>query len=510
MPTVCVLNRNAAIEGDDEAVEAESTRLREGLTELLNGSKLVAACVDSTGDPNLTTCIAENIVTTPWNFRNWGREEEGLDQDAMMNPNPAYTNKATEKPLPAEEVAALKSAWVPCSDSVRSMAEFIRKMMDDEFGAECLQTYETAVYDAANEEMDTEKEMEDLMIDEIEVFVRSAIMKKYMIEKEECPFWYGVPALAVVANQKIEDKSFCPCRVLRQVPGEDVIFYSRYDSDGKYYDRTDPYASEEIAEMVGATLDDGSGKSFSDRFDKAEMDSYIKHFCDQNAVLKKKSKDGANGNGDGGEGGTPEDDGDKKGSKTKAKTAREKKTKAGKSDNKQDKKSKLAGGATKDGADTKKLMEDHGHTYWEVEFGVLSGKKQVCKFENILLDRKVEDKSTFARTHGDSLQVKVEAAYKRVKKKAKYPTDIEVTCLFDTAGCNYPHYPSEEGWCEACVKEVKPNPSEKKMIFSNLKMTNLKANKLAKEMAADTGDQLSAALKISTNFNKNVVNVRGH
>lgn len=57
MPTVCVLNRNVAYEGDVEATESETNRLREGMMELLNANALVVACVDATGDPNLVACI---------------------------------------------------------------------------------------------------------------------------------------------------------------------------------------------------------------------------------------------------------------------------------------------------------------------------------------------------------------------------------------------------------------------------------------------------------------------
>jgi len=57
MPTVCVLNRNTAYEGDEELTEQENDRLREGLSELLAANSLVAAAVDATGDPNLVACI---------------------------------------------------------------------------------------------------------------------------------------------------------------------------------------------------------------------------------------------------------------------------------------------------------------------------------------------------------------------------------------------------------------------------------------------------------------------
>lgn len=436
-------------------------------------------------------------------------EPEALEPAVMLAGNPAFCTKEG-KPLPADEVAALKGSLIKPCETVRDFTEWLRKMMDEEFGAELQQNYESAVYDETNEEMDKEKDIEDLMVDELEGVVRSAIMKKYMVEKEECPFWYGVPCLAMVAN--METSGYNTCRILRQVPEEDVVFYQRFENEGKFYDMHDAYAKAEIAELVGATMDDGSGKSFAERYDKEEMESYIKNFCEKNAVKKKKdSKDGANGNGDGGEGGTPEDEGDgKKKKSAKTKTATRSKDK--KDSKSADKKNKLAGGATRDGANTKSLMTDHGHTFWEVEYGVLQGKRQICKFENILLDRKVVDTATFTKNHGGSLQVKIEAAYKRVKAKARYPTDIVVSCLFGEGheSCAYPEYPTGQGWCEACVKEVKPNPNEKKMIFSGLKMTNLKANKLAKEMCAETGEALSSNLKINSNFGKNVANVRGH
>ena len=100
------------------------------------------------------------------------------------------------------------------------------------------------------------------------------------------------------------------------------------------------------------------------------------------------------------------------------------------------------------------------------------------------------------------MQVKIEAAYKKVKLKAKYPADgLNVKCLFDNEGrCNYPQTYTPEGWCDDCMKAVKPNPNEKKIICSNLKMTNLKANRLAKEMAADTGEAVKESLRHVNKF----------
>ena len=54
--------------------------------------------------------------------------------------------------------------------------------------------------------------------------------------------------------------------------------------------------------------------------------------------------------------------------------------------------------------------------------------------------------------------------------------------------CNYPEIGTSQGWCEKCIKEVKPNPNEKKIICSETYMTNIKKNKLMREIAEETGE----------------------
>lgn len=90
----------------------------------------------------------------------------------MLAGNPAFCTKEG-KPLPADEVAALKGSLIKPCETVRDFTEWLRKMMDEEFGAELQQNYESAVYDETNEEMDKEKDIEDLMVDELEVATHS-------------------------------------------------------------------------------------------------------------------------------------------------------------------------------------------------------------------------------------------------------------------------------------------------------------------------------------------------
>ena len=196
MAPIIVPHRNPALEGNEELLEEENDRLRKGLEELLNDNNLVKQCVDDTGDPNLVACLAESIVSMEFDVKMKIREEEGEDlSEAVHNPNPIFTNRKTGKPLKKEEIKEIRERYTPCPPTVRDFTQIVRKLLDEEYGCDCLSLYEQHVHDANTVEHDEIKDMEDYMIDELALFTTAAIKMKYLVEKEECPFWYGAPVL---------------------------------------------------------------------------------------------------------------------------------------------------------------------------------------------------------------------------------------------------------------------------------------------------------------------------
>ena len=76
-----------------------------------------------------------------------------------------------------------------------------------------------------------------------------------------------------------------------------MIYYKRFEAEGKYYDRTDPYARGEIAEMVG--LEDTSAKAMKD---SKEIEAYIDHFCRENSIVNRRKKEQEDAENAGGKG----------------------------------------------------------------------------------------------------------------------------------------------------------------------------------------------------------------